>query len=237
MLIKGGLITGLSGRSGAVVYAHGRGGTYSRDFVTPTNPDTARQQLIRGALTGANQEWRDYSSEERSIWDNYAKKVPKNNRFGEKRFATGRAHFIAWYLAFTGATGAEPVTFPTPTRLHSPAPPLLTFVSYTAQVDTTMDIFLQTRFTDPTDDAGALVKIVCYLSPPLAATRNFWKQEFPDFGSINRAAGAPGSVNLQMSSSAGWDAAGGERAFIKFRYIRDDGRLSAFVYDNNLTVT
>lgn len=235
MLIKGGIATHFSGRSGDVVFAHNRGGIYARDFTSPTDPETARQLLMRGALASANQEWRDYTPEERTVWDNYAKKVTVNNRFGEARHTTGRSHFVGWFLAFTGATNAEPVAFPTPTRLHSPAPPLLTFVSYTAQVDTTMDIFLQTGFTDPTDDAGALVKIVCYLSPPLAVTRNFWKQEFPDYDSINRVAGAPGNVNLQMSSSAGWDPAGGEKAFIKFRYIRDDGRLSAFVYDNGIT--
>ena len=235
MLIKSGIVTHLSGRSGSQVFAHNRSGQYARDFTSPIDPESARQLLLRGALGSANAEWRDLSQSDRSVWNNYGNSVKVLNRFGDPHNITGRAHFIAWFVAFTAATDAVPISFPVPTHLTLPSSPFLLDAQIAidglgeARWDGTM------KQIDHSTDAGHDQICACYTSGPLDITRNFWKQDFPYHHGHEYVGGVSEIVQFAFDISLGWDIAGDEKCFFKARFIREDGRLSAFSYSNSIT--
>lgn len=237
MLVQGGIAGLLSGRSGSVVFARNRGGAYARDFTSPTDPGTARQLLLRSALGSANEEWRNLSATDRTVWENYGKTVTKRNRFGESKHVTGRAHFVAWFLAFTGGLDFEPTSFPLPTDLITPARPIIKINQIL--VNAPGNLFIFTSFTqlDPWGDVSPPDQIIFYGSPPLPLVRNFWKQNFPSHDSIGFSSETINPHTANWVITGGWDQAGGQKIFMKFRFIRRDGRISSFTYADGISVS
>lgn len=234
-LAQGGIVGALSGRLGDVVYAHSRDGLVVRQFTQPTDPGTARQVLMRDALQSANTEWASLSLSDRSVWMNYGNVVKVANRFGVRRLITGREHFIGWFLAVTGATDAEPDVMTTPRLLTTPATPLGNSVDVAITEAGQAFFNPASKTLDPWPEPPNVDLFVGYLSPPLPLTRNFWKQSFPAHTSNTYVNDSIKIVQTWGLTSFGWDPAGGERAFWKLRFIRNDGRLSPWVYGFTLT--
>lgn len=234
-VILGSVVGTISGRLGDVVYARTRDGLIARVFTPPTDPSTARQVLMRDAMQNVNTEWNDFSSKDRQTWENYGKTVTTTDRFGISRHRSGRDHFIAWFLAFTAATGAEPVTMVTPSSLIAPAGVTRNEVFFPVEDDGTMDYDAGIETAAGTQWPAGTNYCVSYVSPELPVTRNFWKQSFP-FNGFTSFAGAPSDpLPLFFSMGGGFDPDGGKRFFHKTRFITEDGRLSPFFYNFNLS--
>jgi hypothetical protein len=70
MKVRWTLLTDASGSVGGVTAARARGGIdYLRARVTPVNPNTTRQQVVRAAMSSASTDWRDtLTPTERESW-------------------------------------------------------------------------------------------------------------------------------------------------------------------------
>ncbi len=95
MLYKGLLGVELSGALGGVVASHNKGGSYFRERVIPTNPNTPFQQAVRNAVSSLSSFWQDGLIQvQRDGWDVYASNVTLPNRLGDQVNISGLAHFV-----------------------------------------------------------------------------------------------------------------------------------------------
>lgn len=105
----------LSGKSGNTVFVRTKAGTVVRDFVIPTNPDTAAQQGVRSYFGLATTAFRNMTSSQVQTWNNYASQFTTRTRAGKLRKRTGINVFTALTTKFLQVTptGTIPLTPPT----------------------------------------------------------------------------------------------------------------------------
>lgn len=84
----------LSGSGGSTTASHNRFGTYFRNRVIPTNPNTTSQQGVRGIFGGFSQAWRSLSESQREGWDSLALNLPRVNSLGQQYHLTGAQLFL-----------------------------------------------------------------------------------------------------------------------------------------------
>lgn len=101
----------LSGRVGGVVFSRNRGGDYIRNGPSPVNPQTARQVLVRNALTAASSEWGDLTADQRKSWAAWAASNPVQNRLGETIRLQPNAAFV-WLSSRMVINGDSPAVAP-----------------------------------------------------------------------------------------------------------------------------
>ena len=95
----------------AVVFSIWRGLNYCRGYVTPTNPSTERQLVVRAFFTAASRAWGAVTSAQRTAWRDYSKLHLLTDVFGNSFAASG----LNWYVGlFCRASdlGETPVSDP-----------------------------------------------------------------------------------------------------------------------------
>lgn len=92
-----------------IVFSHWKGINYARELVTPENPDTAAQQVIRGYFTDAVNAWHAETSTVRTAWTNYA----KDQSLEESGFNLYVGAYITFLVAHSGTPPTVTNTPPT----------------------------------------------------------------------------------------------------------------------------
>ena len=90
------LIAGISGKAGDAVFSKWKGRSYVRKLVTPANPNTAAQQLVRSSMGRLPRQWRSFESKVKTAQDIYGTTLgisgfnwfTKENRVFEQTFNT-----------------------------------------------------------------------------------------------------------------------------------------------------
>ncbi|MBA7648755.1 hypothetical protein ES703_56543 [subsurface metagenome] len=86
---------GASGSVRADTYSHNRFGYYVRNRTVPVNPNTARQQVVRSALSQLTVRWsQTLTQDQRDAWDLYGESVAMKNAVGQTVYLTGFNHYI-----------------------------------------------------------------------------------------------------------------------------------------------
>lgn len=88
-IVFGGGVSLASGKIGGTVYARNKGGSYSRTWVVPTNPQTTRQNNQRNLLATKSAAWRGLSDGERDAWASWAGDNPILDRVGNSIVLSG----------------------------------------------------------------------------------------------------------------------------------------------------
>lgn len=95
MLFTSPVFSQASGSIAGITFSHNRGGMYTRARVTPTDPSTALQQIMRAAMGVLAPFWGQTLTQlQRDAWDLYADNVPWINPLGQTIFLTGQQHFL-----------------------------------------------------------------------------------------------------------------------------------------------
>lgn len=77
----------LSGKLGGTVYANNKGGSYVRQYIKPTNPNTIAQISARADFTSAISAWHALTDAEKALWNSYAL-----NHYASKLGSTGATY-------------------------------------------------------------------------------------------------------------------------------------------------
>ncbi len=86
----------ISGKVAGNVFAHNKSGQYIRQFVVPTNPNTAFQGLFRSFFAALASRWaNDLSLAQRASWTLYGLNTPVINRVGISTILDG----LNWYIS------------------------------------------------------------------------------------------------------------------------------------------
>lgn len=97
MLFRGMLVGAASGKLGAMVASHNKGGQYLRARTVPSGSvASAAQAIVRNAVASLSAAWsNELTDEQRAGWGEYALNVPGTNALGDSIQLSGQN----WYIA------------------------------------------------------------------------------------------------------------------------------------------
>lgn len=123
------LVSEMRNKLNGSVFARNRGGNYLRTKVTPTNPKSAAQVLVRSRLTQFSQAWRGLTQAQRDAWNSVVSQFATTDIFGDIVNPSGNTLYTKINSNITNAGGVALVLPPNPTGVTA-----LTEVSVQAQV-------------------------------------------------------------------------------------------------------
>lgn len=214
MKYKSALMTQASGSIKGITASHNRGGAYFRGRVTPTNPSSSRQTIVRNAMRTSVNAWIALSAANRTSWATYASNVPVTNSMGDSIFLTGQQMYIRQSNVRIQASVPPVAAAPSTFDLGSFTPPTLTL---TASSTTLSAAFTN---TDAWATEGTNSFMGIYASAPQNPSVNFFKGPFQFVGKIS---GTSSPATLTLPIAAGVT---GTRTFFSIIVSRSDGRLT-----------
>lgn len=219
-LVKyGGGIVQMSGSIAGNTFARNRYGNYVRSRTKPTNPNTAKQVLVRAIVQTLTARWsQTLNAAQRAAWNLYGSSVAMKNKLGETVFLTGFNHYIRsnhWFARMSRTLVDDgPVVF----ELPETDPTMSVSVSEaTQQVTMTFDDGLPWC----SEDDAMLVILQSQGQNP---QRNFFGGPWTGRSAKVGAAGVPVTSPLDYASITVVSEL--QRVWVKFRILRADGRLS-----------
>lgn len=164
----GGGVVEIVGSIGGNTFARGPHGAYVRARVTPVNPNSTEQQIVRGLFSTAASAWAGITQAERDAWELYASNTPTENKLGEQTFLSGYNWFCCCNSARCRASELSQVDAG-PTTFGRPDMPTDLVVSCTAD-SSTISLAYNNADAWAIIDDGALF---LFMSQPRAAARNY----------------------------------------------------------------
>lgn len=218
MLYKSSLFSQASGSMGGTTFAHNRGGQYTRQRSTPTNPNSPQQQAVRAFFGNLAVDWADsLTAAQRDAWAVYANNVPVINRVGDPILLPPLAMFIRCNVPRLQAGLDQVNDGPTVYTLGSYDNPSFAGDATADEVDVT---FNDADDWANEDDAAMLI----FASRPQLASVNYFKgpYRFADLiaGDSVTPPASPAAITAPFPFAAG------QRVFVRAIVTRADGRLS-----------
>lgn len=107
MKIKwGALVVDGRNKIGGQVASKNKSGSYMKNKVTPTNPNTTAQANARANLTTVSRAWSALTPEQREAWNAYAAQYPYVDIFGDSKYLTGFNYYLKCNLNLLNAGSA-----------------------------------------------------------------------------------------------------------------------------------
>lgn len=85
------VVADMRNKLNGTVFSKNRYGAYTRTKVTPVNPQTAAQQLVRNRFGGRSSAWRTLNDAQRQTWIDGAPQFPIFDIFGNQKILSGQA--------------------------------------------------------------------------------------------------------------------------------------------------
>ena len=217
MLFTSPVYSQASGSIAGITYSHNRGGMYTRARVTPTDPSTARQQIMRSAMGVLAPYWGNtLTAVQRDAWTLYGDNVPWTNPLGQTIFLTGQQHFLR----------TNTVRLQLGAAILDTAPIIFDLGTFTAPtIDAARDVPNVDIAFDNTDawanaDGGFMLGWAgSSVGPGRSFYRGPWRFTFV-------ASGDPVPPASPLTAPVPWPWAAGNLAWMQMRVIQVDGRMS-----------
>ena len=217
MLFTSPVYSQASGSIAGITYSHNRGGMYTRARVTPTDPSSSRQQIMRATMGTLAPYWgQSLSQAQRDAWDLYASNVPWTNPLGETIFLTGQQHFIrinTVRLQFNEA-------------ILDDAPTVYDLGTFTAPAIDSAHAIPNVEISFNNADAWAIAVggfMFLWAGKSIGPGRAFYRGPYRSFGKI---AGDVIPPTSPFSGGVPWPWSTGNICWMKIRVMQVDGRLS-----------
>lgn len=219
LLKFGGGITEMRGSIAGNVYSRNRSGAYARARTSPTNPQTARQTLVRSAVAQLCERWSStLTAAQRAAWGLYGDSVSVLNKLGESMFLSGFNHYIRSNVVLIqnalAPVDAGPVIFEIPE--HDP-----TFAITASEATQQISFTFNNALSWANEDDAYLVK---YQGSPQNAQRNFFNGPWRLVGTVDGDSVTP--PTSPDAEAVAYAIAEGQHLWCYARIIRADGRLS-----------
>lgn len=110
----GAFLTDMRGKVGGTIFSRNKGGAYTKNKVTPLNPQTHGQQVQRQRLSAFAQAWRELTDAQRTGWNEGAGDFPLVNVFGDTYTLAGNMLYnqLNLNLAKIGAPAISEIPVP-----------------------------------------------------------------------------------------------------------------------------
>ncbi|HEY2090172.1 MAG TPA: hypothetical protein VGH54_29640 [Mycobacterium sp.] len=150
-----------SGSQAGTTASHNRFGQYTRNRRTPTNPRTARQGVVRAALSAASAAWRAITDAQRDGWKSLGLMMTRTDSLGSTYTLQPNQAFVSVNAA-NNAAGNTSV---------SDAPALVTPTALATVTLTLTAVAFSIAYTATPLPTGA--RLFVYASPQKSAGRSF----------------------------------------------------------------
>ncbi len=217
MLFTSPVYSQASGSIAGITYSHNRGGMYTRARVTPTDPNSPQQTIMRNAMGVLAPYWGDtLSAAQRAAWDLYGANVPWINPLGQTIFLTGQQHFnrintvrlqSQWAILDVAPIIFNLGTFTAPTIFAVRSPPYV-------------DISFNPLDAWANASGGFML---VYAGRAQGQGRNFYRGPWR-YGGVIIGDPVPPASPAECNVNQVWPI--GIKAWVQIRVIQEDGRMS-----------
>lgn len=207
------MMTDARGKLGGQVFSKNRSGAYVRTKVTPSNPRSARQSLVRQSLGAISASWSGLSNAQINTWTNAVSAWVGTNIFGDNVAPSGKTLFVKLNLNLANV-GLPPITS-APPKLDMPlmGEPLVFFNIPTGY--TTL-----TEIGIPPD-----AKLIISATPKLSRGTRFYKGKFRQIAVIDADIADGYEVGTPYAAKFGTITQGDNIAF-EFKFVLENGQMS-----------
>jgi len=158
-------IVAVRGKIAGTVYSQNAGGTFARQYVVPTNPQTDPQTNQRALLASLSAQWKGLTQVQRDAWITTASEFPYQNRVGESKIYTGQQLFVKLNLSLLSMDNTAALVEVPPLK---PTFPVMTLAFTTlTNVAGVMTVTVTQTVVIP-GDAATTFQIVLYATPGLS---------------------------------------------------------------------
>lgn len=224
MLFRGLLVGAASGKMGAMVASHNSGGQYMRARVTPTNPSTLRQQVVRNNLAAlANRFSTVLDSSQRLSWKSFALSLTGIlNALGDPITLSAIAAYIRQNAARTQA-GLDIIDDP---PIDGTAAVLANSTNAETATNDLSVVFTTTDLWNA-DGGGALL---IYTGRPLNPGEDFYKGPYRLAGIVDANTAPQTTPATVIGGNTAWgEAVSGQTSRVRLVAVTGDGRISNVV--------
>lgn len=179
------VVADMRNKLNGTVFSKNRYGAYARTKVTPVNPQSDAQQLVRGRFGARSASWRGLTEAQRQSWIDGAASFPTFDIFGNSKILSGQALYGKLNLNLAQAGQAAIASCPAPVAVPS-------LVSVTLTVDVSGSVF-EADFGIAAVPAGFSLAI--FATPNYGAGISFVKNKYR-FMIVEPAATAINPVDL-----------------------------------------
>lgn len=211
--------SGASGSMADMTFSHNRFGAYVRSRTKPVNPNSARQQKMRGIMALLTTRWgQTLTEDQRTAWELYGSSVVMKNRIGQDIYLTGFNHYLRSNSVLQDMGVALIDEGPTTFELPAKDPTIIVTASEATQQ---FDLAFDDTMAWPQTDNNYMYHLT---GKPQNAQRNFFGGPWRGFRFLTGDTAVP-LVSPQVLGAL-FHITQGQRAWTQYRIIREDGRLS-----------
>jgi hypothetical protein len=203
-VLWGALMVDGRNKIGGQVASKNRAGAYMRNKVTPVNPQTSRQSVVRNRLVSISQAWRGLTQIQRNNWNAAVGQFAKTDIFGNLKNPSGFNLFQRLNNNIISLGGSLITTVPALESLDSFASPVLTYTSGTPALSIAATV-----------TAGDSNGYKVFATPPLGQGIGFVKSEYRQITQGNATLVSP--LNILSAYNAVFGSVGpvGSKIFVK----------------------
>lgn len=198
----GAVVVAGSGKIGGHVASRNRGGAYFRTKVTPLNPRSTFQSVVRSTLSLISQQWRELTEAQRSAWNKAVADFKSTNIFGDIVNPSGFNLYQKLNNNILQVGGSMITDPPVPSTAG-----LIDTLSLTAS--TTAKSIAYTSG----EDADSVMML--YATPPLSQGKSFVKSDYRLVEIVQTNTGSPHVFTAPYLARFGTQGAIGQKVFVK----------------------
>jgi len=220
MLVQwGGGILDARGSIGGQTASRNRFGNYLRARITPVNPQSSRQNVVRAIIQLLSQAWSNILTQaQRDAWEVYASNIVRQNKLGAQIFLTGFNHYIRSNTPILQALDTRVDIGPVNLSLP-PGDPLM--IGTVDEAGQQISVAFDDTFDWVDQDDGHMF---LYMSEPKRAGTNFIGGPFRFAGAIDGDSTTPPTSPTVISVP--FPVAESQVVVVRARISEEDGRLS-----------
>lgn len=203
-----GNIADMRGKLGGGVFSRNRGGSYIRTKVTPVNPQSLAQGLVRSRLTNLSQAWRGLTAQQRESWNAAVSNFTGTDIFGSIKTPSGINLYNKLNINL-GNIGVAPISLP-------PAPVGVGYFDTLSIVADASSGTIAVTFTTIGESAGQTV--VVEATANVSAGKNFVKSEYRVISTFAGDATSPQAVGTAYVAKFGAMTAG-QKVFVRVKFV------------------
>lgn len=222
----GALVVDGRGKVGGHVLAKNRNGAYIRTKVTPGNPQTVAQGIVRNNFAANAQGWRGLTAAQRQAWISAVSNFIGTNIFGDSKTLSGFQLYVRINNNLRFISESVLTAPPLPTAVNA-------FLTFSVVVAEGADTIVFT-FTDPID-AGD--KVIISATAPQSAGKYFVKSEYRKIAIEDNLFVTTNDVKIDYQAVFGAQPAEGTKVFFKMQVINKATGLAGAVISTSTITT
>jgi len=200
----GQIISEARGKIAGMVFSRNAYGSYIRQKVTPVNPSSAAQSVVRTYLTQLAQDWRDLTAPQKLQWNTQSVAFAKTDIFGDKQTPSGFNLYMSLNMNILNVNGAV-----------ISSPPVLEDAFNFTSLSAVISVGGGTSTLTYAAAIPATVSVLVYATAPMSAGKSFVKSEYRKIDVILTADASPFDIAAEYTAKFGSVGALGQKVFFK----------------------